>query len=110
MALDLLLVEDNTWEAGPAAAPEIYSDRKAYRKVLKHRQLQVSQIRAVSRSAVGGSLGKEMGKLLVKRAQVSGARLKRSPAIFTHLICMHQSVSCDEKPCRTSCRDRVPLK
>jgi|HubBroStandDraft_4_1064222.scaffolds.fasta_scaffold02599_3 hypothetical protein len=36
MALDLLLGKDNTSEAGSAVAPELYSDGKAHRKVLKH--------------------------------------------------------------------------
>jgi hypothetical protein len=36
MVLDLLLAKDNTWGAGSDAVPELYSGRKAYRKVLKH--------------------------------------------------------------------------
>src|SRR5258708_40208547 len=59
-------MQANTWEAGPAAAPELLSDRKAYRKVLKRGQLKMSQFRTVSRSAGRGSLGKKIGKLLGK--------------------------------------------
>jgi len=101
MALDLLLVEDNTWEAGPAAAPKLHSDREACRKVLKHRQLEMFQFRTVSRSTGRGSLGKEMGKPLGKLVQTSDNWPKCFSADFTHLMYMCASLRCDGKPCRS---------
>jgi len=105
MALDLLLVQDNTWEAGPAAAPELYSDREAYRKVLKHRQLEMFQFRTVSRSPGAGSLGKEMGKPLGKPVQTSDNWPQCFSADFAHLMYMSASLRCDGNPFRSPRRD-----
>ena len=109
MALDLLLVDNNTWEAGPAASPELYSDREAYRKVLKQRQLEMFQFRAFSRSTGRGSLGKEMGKPLGKPVQTSDIWPRCFSVDFTHLMYMSASLRCDGKPCRSLRRDGVSL-
>jgi hypothetical protein len=97
--------EDNTWEAGPAAAPELYSDCKACRKVLKHRQLEMSQFRTVYRSTLRGSLGKKMGKPLGKPVQTSDNWPQCFSADFTHLMYMSTSLRYDGKPCRSPRRD-----
>ena len=94
--------EDNTWEAGPAAAPELYSNRKAYRKVLKHRQLEMFQFRTVSRSTGRGSLGKEMGKLLGKLVQTSDNWQKCFLADLTHLMYMAAGLWRHTKPSRSA--------
>src|ERR1700688_1607660 len=101
--------EGNTWEAGPAATPELHSDREAYRKVLKHRQLEMFQFRTVSPSTGAGSLGKEMGKPLGKPVQTSDNWPRCFSAAFTHLMYMPASLRCDGKPCRSRRRDRVCL-
>src|SRR6266852_5088374 len=99
----------NTWEAEPAAALVLYSDRKAYRKVLKHRPLELCQFRTVSRSTDTGSLGKEMGKPLGKTVQTNGDRPKCFLADFAHLMYMPSTRWCDTKPCRSPRRDGVCL-
>jgi hypothetical protein len=109
MALDLLLVDNNTWEAGPAASPELYSDREAYRKVLKQRQLEMFQFRTFSRSTGRGSLGKEMGKPLGKDAQMIGRRLRCSQAQLPHLIYMPAGLRRDANPCRRARANGVSL-
>src|SRR6266851_1713541 len=97
----------NTWEAEPAAAPVFYSGRKAYRKVLKHRPLELCQFRAVSRSAGRDSLGKEMGKPLGKTVQTIGDRPKCFLAYLTHLMYMPAGRWCDTNPFSWPCRDGV---
>src|SRR5260370_7835690 len=79
---------DNTWEAGSAATPELYSTRNAYPKVLKHRQLELFRFRTVTRSTGRGSLGMEMGKRLGKRAEEVGVTRYDSLAVFARLICL----------------------
>src|SRR6267143_824529 len=100
-------MQANTWEAGPAAAPELFSDRKAYRKVLKHGQLKMCQFRTVSRSADRDSLGKEMGKLLGKPVQTSDNWPQCSLADFMHLMYMPAGLWCDRKQCRALCGNGV---
>src|SRR5258708_3296813 len=89
-------MQANTWEAGPAAAPELFSDRKACRKVLKHGQLKMCQFRTVSRSTCRGSLGKKMGKLLGKSVQKSDNWPKGSLADFMHVMYMPQGLWSDK--------------
>jgi hypothetical protein len=102
-------MNDNTWEAGPAGAPEFYSDREAYRKVLKHRQLELFHFRTVSRSTGRSSLGKEMGKPLGKDAQMIGRRLRCSQAQLPHLIYMPAGLRRDANPCRRARANGVSL-
>jgi hypothetical protein len=97
--------EGNTWEAGPAASSELYSDREAYCKVLKHQQLEMFRFRTVSRSTGTGSLGKEMGKPLGKPVQTSDNWPQCFSADFAHLMYMSVSLQCDGKPCRRPSRD-----
>jgi hypothetical protein len=89
--------------------PELYSDRKAYRKVLKHRQLELFQFRTVSRSTGRGSLGKEMGKQLGKVAQTNGSRPRCSRAQLPHQMYMPAGLWCDGKPCRSARAGGVSL-
>src|ERR1700722_1790504 len=91
---------DYTWEAGPAAVPELSSGRKAYRKVLKHRQLEMFQFRTVSRSTGRSSLGEKMGNLLGKDAQTIGSPLRCSRAHLMHLIYMPAGLWGEASPCR----------
>src|SRR5260370_7168153 len=93
----------NTWEAGPAAAPELFSDRKAYRKVLKHGQLKMCQFRTVSRSTGRDSLGKEMGNLFGKPVQPSDNWTQCSLADFIHLMYMPVGLWGDRKQARALC-------
>ena len=79
---------------------ELYPSRKSYPKVLKARQLEMFQFRTVSGSADGGSLGKEMGKLLGKPSQTDANGPECFWAISRHLMCMSSSLTCDEEPCR----------
>src|ERR1700746_2916384 len=95
MALDLLLRKAILGRLVRAVAPGLYSGHKAYRKVLKHKQIEFLQFRTVSRSTARGSLGKEMGKLLGKPVQTSDNLQKRSPAILTHLMYMSLNLWCD---------------
>jgi hypothetical protein len=105
MALDLLLRKAILGRLVPDVAPELYSGHKAYRKVLKHKQIELLQFRTVFRSTARGSLGKEMGKLLGKPVQTSDNLEKRSPAILTHLMYMSVNLWCGGKPCRSPRRD-----
>ena len=100
MVLDLLLCKPILGRLDPAAAPELFSDRKAYRKVLKHGQLKMCQFRTVSPSTGRGTLGKKMGKLLGKPVQTSDNWPQCSLADFMHLMYMPAGLWCDRKPCR----------
>src|ERR1700675_2447955 len=90
----------NTWEAGPAGGPELFSDRGAYRKVLKHRQIKMFHFRTVSRFTVRGSLGKEMGKPLGKPVQASDNSHGCFRTDLTHLMYMPAGSWGDTTPCR----------
>src|SRR5713226_7134695 len=109
MVLDLLLVKAILGRLVQPRRRSSIPAAKAYRKVLKHRQLELFQFRAVSRSTGRGSLGKEMGKLLGKPVHTSGVLRKCSPTIFTHLTYMTASERCDGKPCLSQRRDGVSL-
>ena len=108
MAVHLLLREGDTWQAGPAARPELYSGRDTYCKVLKHRPLEMFQFRTVSRPIGRGSLGKEMGKRLGKQAQQIGSWRKCFQATLAHPIYMPAVFPCDTN-CRSPRRDGVCL-
>ena len=91
----------NTWEAAENAVLNVYSIGRAYRKVLKHRPLRMFQIRTVSRSTRGGSLGKEMGKLLGHGGPIASKVAERSGSRSPHLIYGAESGLCDMLPCRS---------
>ena len=110
MALDLLLQLPILGRLVQPRRQSCTLAAKAYPKVLKHLQLGMFQIRAVSRSTGTGSFGKKMGKLVGKPVQTSDILQKRSPAILSHLMHMDESSPCDEKPCRTPPRDGVCLQ
>src|SRR5258708_34775377 len=95
-------MQANTWEAGPAAAPELFSDRKAYRKVLKRGQLKMCQFRTVSRFTGRGSLGKEIGKLLGQPVQTRDKWPQGSLAECMHLTYMPSVVCGHKKHCRAA--------
>src|SRR5882724_7794161 len=109
MALDLLLLQPILGRLVQPRRRSCIPAAKAYRKVLKHLQLGMFQIRTVSRSTGTGSLGKEMGNLVGKPVQTSDNPQRCFSASLTHLMYMDESSPCDEKPCRTPRRDGVCL-
>lgn len=110
MALDLLLLQAILGRLVQQRRRSCIPAAIAYRKVLKHQQLGMFQIRTVSRSTGRGSLGKEMGKLLGKSVHSSGVLRKCSQTMFTHLMVMHVNVSCDGKSCLGHRSDGVCLR
>ena len=102
MALDLLLVKPILGRLVQPPCRSSVPAAKAYRKVLKHRQLEVFQFRTVSRSTGRGSLGKEMGKLLGKLVQTSDNWQKCFLADLTHLMYMAAGLWRHTKPSRSA--------
>src|ERR1700751_629365 len=109
MAFDLLLVQSILGRLVQPRCRSCISAAKAYRKVLKHRQLEMFQFRTVSQPTAKGSLGKEIGKLLGDRMQRSDNSQGCFSASFAHLMYMDEGSPCDEKPCRIPGGDGVCL-
>src|SRR5882762_8429003 len=107
MVLDLLLCKPILGSLDQHAAPGLFSDRKAYRKVLKHGQLKMCKFQRVSRRIGRGSWGKEMGKLLGKPVQTSDNWPQCSLADFMHLMYMPAGLWCHRKQCRALCGNGV---